>query len=263
MRRSIFRCRERSARTAYMGRTWWKGSDCPSAPISGDMSGKARYLTESGECRGRRANVGTMQAGYQPLRRLGGRVRGLLIVGVLLASLGAACSSDKDGEVARVTTTTTMRPSTTSTVDVRDAIEAAYLAGWDKFVWFGSKEGLESPELAGLEYPDQFRKTFGNYLTGQRYKDVFEALQPIRADSEFRGGRAAIANDLRIVSIEQARAVIRDCYDDNLQTWQRNSSTRLDRDDPDRHLIEVTMVMEDGQWKAATSTPMGDGCTEP
>lgn len=183
------------------------------------------------------------------------------VVWGLLGVVMVACSGDGQADSPRPSTTAP--PSTTTTTNPAADIEAAYLAGWDKYVWFGSREGLESQDLAGRPYPEQFRRTFEDVLTGEQYDGVFKALQPIRADSEFRGGRSAIENKIRIVSVQGDQAILRDCYDDNLQTWNRKSNTRLDQDNPQRHLIEVTMVRQNGRWKATKATPMGDGCTGP
>lgn len=131
-------------------------------------------------------------------------------------------------------------------------------------MFFGSRDGLTSPDLAGLAYPQAFEKVFGDLVTGDQYDNLFEALQPIRADSEFRGGRAAIENRVRVVSPPaDGEAVLRDCYDDNLQIWNRRTQTRTDQDDPRRHLIEVRMVFKEGRWKAEKATSLGDGCSEP
>jgi hypothetical protein len=190
------------------------------------------------------------------------RIAWFAVLGLLGLGLGLqACSKEERADPERPAET--IGTTTSTTVDQAALVLSAYNAGWDAYVFFGSPEGLSSPDLAGLSYPEQFDKVFRDVVTDDQYRALFDSLQAIRADSEFRGGRAAVENRVRVVSLVGDEATLRDCYDDNLQTWSRRTQARLDQDDPNRHLIEVRMVRKDGRWKAAKATRLGDGCTDP
>jgi hypothetical protein len=56
-------------------------------------------------------------------------------------------------------------------------------------------------------------------------------------------------------------AVVHDCYDDNTGLYRVNDGVRLDKNDPRRHKVSMTLVLDHGVWKVASIADEGLGCT--
>ena len=72
--------------------------------------------------------------------------------------------------------------------------------------------------------------------------------------------RGAIASDPSVVTRDAGSAEVRDCYDDKTGLFRVRDGQRLDRDNPARHEVLMSLVLENGSWKVATVKSEGDGC---
>ena len=194
------------------------------------------------------------------------RAATLGVLGLLLV----ACSDDERDNGRRPTTT--VSSTTSTTLDPESAVRAAYRASWVAYIRLGTQAAPFDPK--------DFKATLGPYVTGDQYDRLFNDLQLLTLKGEIlQGSPEAIENKVRVASLGSTTATLRDCYDDELQgykiarrykvddTYKVDLGSRLDTDDPARHLIEVVMVIEDGRWKVSKVTPIalpgGQRCTEP
>lgn len=184
----------------------------------------------------------------------------------VLVLLAAACSdgrSDADG-----TTTTVKRTSTTATTpavtgsttttttttpadDPADPVLTTYLAFWDLYI-----------ELGGTPPPfDQATVTprLEELTTGAETEQLFDFLQNNATTGLVLRGE--IDHSPQVISDDGTIAVVEDCMDDRLGVYRVADGTRVDTDDPDRHLYTVTLRQESGRWRVETVTMGSEPCT--
>ncbi|MGH9268454.1 MAG: hypothetical protein ACRD0D_09785 [Acidimicrobiales bacterium] len=165
-----------------------------------------------------------------------------LVVGLSLAA--TLCSSGA-GDKAEPTTRPTSKSSTTTTPKAEDEVVRAYRRFWDTYLAAADPPNPEDPRLSDVATGDERRKLGGTFLAAKEAGEVF---------------RGSI--DLAPVVLEVAsdRARLRDCYDDHILAYDAKTGELKDRDDPRRHLVVVTMVLQDARWKVTSIVPQGDGC---
>lgn len=183
----------------------------------------------------------------------------------LLAALVAGCSdkrSDGNGSTTTVmrtsssTTATTAGPTTestetSSTAPAEDPVITAYLAFWDMYI-----------ELAGNPPPFDpatVRPRLDALTTGAEKAQLFDFLQKNAGLGLVL--RGDIDHSPTVVSNDGSVAVVKDCMDDRTGVYQIADESRVDTDDPARHLYIVSLRMEGGDWKVETVTTEPEPCT--
>lgn len=182
----------------------------------------------------------------------------ILVAGAVLAG----CSdkrSDADGSTTTVktTSTTTTEPSSTTTdgptttTVAADPVLTAYLAFWDMYI-----------ELAGMPppfNPDAVKGRLGELTTGAEKAQLFDFLQKNAATGLVL--RGDIEHSPTVTSNDGTVAVVRDCMDDRTGIYRTTDNSRVDTDDPARHLYTVTLRQDGGVWRVETVKTGPEPCT--
>ncbi len=121
---------------------------------------------------------------------------------------------------------------------------------WDLYLQLGGARG----PFNGVETRERLgQRTAGPELL--RLYDVFEANA---AAGLVVKGTVAIAPS--VVSIAGTTARVRDCFDDNTGLYRVSDGQRLDRNDPRRHQVLITLTETAGMWKVSAMHNEGLGC---
>jgi hypothetical protein len=123
-------------------------------------------------------------------------------------------------------------------------------AFWDLYVELGAEEG---PVDAGRTRARLATRTTGAEL---RQLERFFAANA-SAGLTVRG---EIDTSPRLLTITGAEAQVADCYADRTGLYRIVDGVRVDRDDPRRHRVLMTLVREDGVWKVSAIRDEGPGC---
>lgn len=188
----------------------------------------------------------------------------------------AACSSSSDGAVGSTKTPTSGRsgtsvaasinPNTTSTAVVsrspsttaaatgnsapQDAdLVASVRAYWDIYL----DVGLRSSALDA----SALRARLGERAAGDQLRQLVAFFTTNKNSGFVVRGELDIAPV--IVASTATSAQVRDCHDDRTGLFRADGS-RVDTDNPLRHQVLMTLVVEGGVWKVASTTDEGYGC---
>lgn len=181
----------------------------------------------------------------------GWAARLLVPLALALVVVIAGCGTSSRAS-ARTTTTRDAngRDVTTSAAsndgDLRTAVESF----WESYVQIGGRVGPF--DVATV------RAALARHATGaelSRLLNVFKANAV--AGYVIRG---AIASDPSVVTRGATSAEVRDCYDDRTGLFRVTDGQRVDRDNPARHEVLMSVVLEGGSWKVASMKSEGDGC---
>ncbi|NLA36477.1 MAG: hypothetical protein GX868_12455 [Actinobacteria bacterium] len=141
------------------------------------------------------------------------------------------------------TTAATPETSPTSTAaptDTHPAI-AAELAFWDRYIEVTGRTG--PADLEGL------RVELGEFTTGAETSKLFEFVQGNAVAG--RSLKGTMDHSPRLASADDTTAVVEDCIDDMTGIYAADG-TRVDTDDPRRHLATVSLQLEAATWKVAS-----------
>ena len=177
------------------------------------------------------------------------RRRALLAIGVLVAVLLAACSSDGSPSADRsgeTTTSSTVPTTTTTTLDPQAAAVGGYRAFWQAFLAAGDPMNPEDPRLA-------------EHATGEQLAAVRKSFLAAKAAGNVIRGTLDLAP--KVVSADATTVVLRDCYGDGTGLYSAATGARQDKETPGRQLVTATVTLVDGVWKVSAIKHEGDGCT--
>lgn len=186
---------------------------------------------------------------------------------LVLASAVSGCSdkrsddrSDPDASTTSVESlsTTSALPSTTtgtastlSETAASDAVLSAYLAFWNMYIEVG---GAPPPFDAA-----SVRPRLDALTTGAETAQLFDFLQKNAATGVVL--RGDMGHSASVLSNDGTVAVVRDCLDDRTGVFRVADNSRVDSDDPARHLFTVGLRQVDGAWKVETVSTEPNPCT--
>lgn len=176
-------------------------------------------------------------------------------VGVILAG---ACSNGGDSPPKATnrsssTTTSTRRATTSSSSPAATqeaALRAAVRAFWDLYLELGAKPG---PFDAAAT-----RQRLTERTTGKELNRLLATFSSNAAAGYVVRGGIDVAPT--VVSVDDASAQVRDCYDDTTGLYRVSDGSRVDADNPNRHQVLMTLVLEVGTWKVSAITDEGEAC---
>lgn len=176
-------------------------------------------------------------------------------VGVILA---ASCSNGGDSAPKTVdrsssTSTSTRRATTgtSNTVASQEAtLRAAVRAFWDLYLELGAKPG---PFDAAAT-----RQRLAERTTGKELNRLLATFSSNAAAGYVIRGGIDVAPT--VVSVDDARAQVRDCYDDTTGLYRVSDGSRVDADNPNRHQVLMSLVLQGGTWKVSAITDEGEAC---
>lgn len=199
-------------------------------------------------------------------RRMVGRATWSALTMLLLAAILTGCSdnrsdnrSDANGSSTSVkqSSTTTIAPTTSgsdgapTTTTANNAVLTAYLAFWDMYIELG---GTPPPFNAAVVRP-----RLDELTTGAEKAQLFDFLQKNAATGVVL--RGDIEHSPEVASNDGTVAVVRDCLDDRTGVYRVADNSRVDTDDPARHLYVVNLRQESGRWRVETVTTETKPCT--
>jgi hypothetical protein len=161
--------------------------------------------------------------------------------------------------VKRTSTTTTTPPVTGSTRttttttpgdEPADPVLTTYLAFWDLYIELGGTPPPFDPTTVTPRLEE--------LTTGAETEQLFDFLQSNATTGLVLRGE--IDHSPQVISDDGTVAVVEDCMDDRLGVYRVADGTRVDTDDPDRHLYTVTLRQEGGRWRVETVTMGSEPC---
>lgn len=163
----------------------------------------------------------------------------------------AASAASESSTTSRVTsapstasttaaTSETSPPSAEAPTDTHPAI-AAELAFWDRYIEVTGRTG--PADLDGL------RVELGEFTTGAETSKLFEFVQGNAAAG--RSLKGTMDHSPRLASADETTAVVEDCIDDMTGIYAADG-TRVDTDDPRRHLATIGLQLDSATWKVAS-----------
>ena len=177
----------------------------------------------------------------------------LAIVGTAAVLVLPACSgSSSKSEPATSTSSSTAGSTTTvsTTPEPRKQVAAAVRAFWDLYLELGARTGAFDASYT--------RARLAEHATGKELSKLFDVLQGNAAAGYVVKGTIDTAP--AVVSVGRTTAQVRDCYDDKTGLY-RSNGTRVDKEDPRRHKVLMTLLLERGVWKVSAIADEGLGCT--
>ncbi len=145
--------------------------------------------------------------------------------------------------------TSTTGVSTTSIAP--DPVTTAFLAFWDAYIQMG---GTPPPFDANAA-----RARLNALTTGAEKAQLFDYLQKNAATGLVL--RGDIEHSSSVASNNGTVAIVRDCMDDRTGVYRLADNSRVDSDDPARHLYTVSLRMEGGKWRVETVSRRSAPCT--
>ena len=190
------------------------------------------------------------------------------VAAVLILAVIAGCS-DSGRETGRDTdgsTTTVKRTSTTVDAPTTDtssttapttlppedqAVVAAYLAFWDRYVQIGSTPPPFDPAAT--------RAQLAEFTSGDETTQLFDffknnATTGVVVRGDTRHSPTVESNDGTV-------AVVRDCMDDRTGAFRIADDSRIDTNDPARRTYVATLRLDGSTWKVAKVTTEPEPCT--
>ena len=166
---------------------------------------------------------------------------------------GSTTTVKRTSTTADATTSTTSAPTSETTVAPKsdEAVVAAYVAFWDRYVQIGSTP----PPFD----PDATRSQLAEFTIGAQSAQLFEFFQNNATTGVIVRGETDHAPSVE--SNDGTVAVVRDCMDDRTGAFRVADGSRIDTDDPDRRTYVATMRFEGGAWKVERVTTEPESCT--
>jgi len=152
---------------------------------------------------------------------------------------------------APLSTTTSSGPATSANPSPDEAVLTAYLAFWDTYIELG---GTPPPFDAA-----KVRPRLDEHTTGAEKAQLFDFLQKNAATGVVL--RGDIDHSPKVASNDNTVAVVRDCMDDRTGVYRVADNSRVDSDDPARHLYIVGLRQEGGRWRVESVTTEPEPCT--
>lgn len=178
------------------------------------------------------------------LRRITRQLQ-FVIVATTLAVVVAGCGANED--TSPNTTSTSVGTSIVPSVD--DAILDGYRKSWADYLAVGQTTmDPDDPRLAA-------------HATSRELEQVKSAFLAHRAANQKIQGTIDLAP--RIVSKVDTEAVVSDCYFDHTRWHDAKTGEAKSAEDTQRQLVETTMQLESGIWKAASVAHKEQGCVVP
>ena len=192
--------------------------------------------------------------------------RRVMPVALAAAFTITACSSPGDNAADPTTASTASSTSTASTsnssvlpttvattsVIRRDAeLRNAVSAFWELFVEVGGTTGPFDRAATKVR--------LSTLTTGEELRQLLNFFETNSRAGYYVKGSVEVAPI--VVSASQSHALVRDCHDDRTGIYLISDGTRVDTDDPLRHQVLMTLVVEDGVWKVSAIRDEVDGCT--
>lgn len=176
-------------------------------------------------------------------------------IGVVLAgacSTGGNPAPRSAGRSSSASTSTTRAATgiSSTTANQEATLHAAVRAFWDLYLQLGAKTG---PFDAAVTRQRLAQRTTGKEL--DRLLATFSANAA--AGYVVRGGIDVAPT---VVSVDGTGAQVRDCYDDTTGLYRVGDGSRVDADNPNRHQVLMTLVLEGQTWKVSAITGEGEGC---
>ena len=185
----------------------------------------------------------------------------ILVVLAGCSDSGRETGRDTDGSTTTVkrTSTTVDTPTSADTSPTSsapapsadEAVVAAYVAFWDRYVQIGSTPPPFNPEAT--------RAQLAEFTTGDETAQLFEFFQNnattgvvVRGDTE---------HSPTIESNDGTVAVVRDCMDDRTGAFRIADDSRIDTDDPARRTYVATLRLDGSTWKVESVTTEPEPCT--
>jgi hypothetical protein len=141
--------------------------------------------------------------------------------------------------------------SSTTTTESADPVLVAYLAFWDLYIDLGA----EPPPFD----PTSVTARLDELTTGAATQQLFSFFQNNATTGLVL--RGDVDHSPTVVANDGAAAVVEDCLDDRLGVYRVADDTRVDSDDPNRHLYTVKLQQEGGQWRVEAVSKAPDPCT--
>jgi hypothetical protein len=189
-------------------------------------------------------------------------------VAVILAVLAGCSDSGREtGRDTDVSTTTVKR--TTTTVDTPtsadtspttssapspsadEAVVAAYVAFWDRYVQIGSTPPPFNPEAT--------RAQLVEFTSGDETAQLFEFFQNNATTGVVVRGETE--HSPTVESNDGTVALVRDCMDDRTGAFRIADDSRIDTDDPARRTYLATLRLDGSTWKVERVTTEPEPCT--
>ena len=169
--------------------------------------------------------------------------RGWVLATVLAVALvgcghGAKHTPSADASPTTLATTTTTSPN--------DGVIAAWRHYWDVYIAVGEQMQLPDARLAQVATGQELRTLGGAFLAAKSEGEVL---------------RGTIDLEPRVVSVEGGNASLRDCYLSSILGYRGNQP--VGPPDPQRRLVEVSLVLDGGAWKVSAIDHISDGCSAP
>ena len=95
--------------------------------------------------------------------------------------------------------------------------------------------------------------------TGAERTQLFDFFQKNAATGLVLRGE--IDHSPTVVSLDDPTAVVQDCMDDRTGVYRVADNSRVDTDDPNRHLYTATLRLVEGRWKVETVSMDPEPCT--
>jgi hypothetical protein len=123
-------------------------------------------------------------------------------------------------------------------------------AFWDLYLELGAEEGPF--------YADRTRARLATRTSGAELRQLTRFFAANATAGLTVRGEIDIAPRVREITGDEAQ--VADCYDDRTGLYRIVDGVRLDRDDPRRHQVLMTLVREDAVWKVSAIRDEGAGC---
>ena len=126
------------------------------------------------------------------------------------------------------------------------AVLDAYRRYWQIYIAVGSEMKLPDPRLAEVATGDELRQLNGAFLSDQAAGQVL---------------RGSIDLAPEVIERTSDRALVRDCQASQILVIERATGRPLGPAPPERTLITVTMLRDQGVWKVGGIRHEGNGCS--
>lgn len=173
------------------------------------------------------------------------RPRSRQLLATLVAGFVAAgCSSGASTTPEPSTSTSSIATSTTLDQG-EQAILEAYRRYWQIYIAVGSEMKLPDPRLAEV-------------ATGEGLRTLGSGFLADKAGGHVLRGTIDLAP--KVVELAPDKALVRDCYASHILVVDAATGRPLGPERPERVLVTVTLVPENGTWKVLGIRHEGDGC---
>jgi len=166
-----------------------------------------------------------------------------LLITVVAGLVAAGCSSSasktpEPGSSTSIATSTTLDKGEQTVLD-------AYRRYWQVYIAVGTEMKLPDPRLAEV-------------ATGEGLRTLGSAFLADKAGGHLLRGTIDLAP--KVVDLAPDKALVRDCYASHILVVDAATGRPLGPERPERVLVTVTLVPENGTWKVLGIRHEGDGC---